>query len=67
MSVNVGNILVYLDNDRMIGVQLDFHQKRVRLPGAESEAGRPRQDDGFGVWREYQIAVASKLPRPFDS
>ncbi len=51
----------------MTGVDFHLHQKRIRLSGAESEAGRPRQNDGLGVWREYQIAVAAELPRPFDS
>ena len=51
----------------MTGVDFHLHQKRIRLPGAESEAGRPRQNDGLGVRREYQIAVAAELPRPFDS
>jgi hypothetical protein len=51
----------------MTGIDFQFHQKRIRLSGAESEASRPRQNDGLGVWREYQIAVAAELPRPFNS
>jgi hypothetical protein len=50
----------------MTGINFHLRQKRIRLSRAKSEAGRPRQNDGLGVWREYQIAVAAKLTRTFD-